>query len=142
MCVWVNVRGTLPRVSLGLRVLGVACALVGCIDDFEHPKGYGSRQRIEPPEPPVEPASCFELCVETGQCPNTGFASPSDCADQCDEIERLVEYAGCEGSFRDYLDCFAAEAACYAPEACDVESQALSQCFASTCERAPKSCGL
>jgi hypothetical protein len=121
----------------------VACALVGCIDDFDHPKGYGTRQRIEPTdEPRTEPADCFDLCVESAGCPNVGDVGPGDCANQCSEMERLVEYAGCEDSFQDYLDCYASADACSADDVCTVEGSRLSQCFSTTCERDPASCGL
>lgn len=140
MRVWVNVRGALPRFSIAL---GVTWALGGCIDDFDHPKGYGTRQRIEPPdEPRTEPATCFDVCVESAGCPDVGYVSPNDCADQCSEMERLVEYSGCEASFRDYLDCYAALDACATKQTCAVEGSSLSQCFSTTCERDPASCGL
>jgi hypothetical protein len=107
MPVWVNVWGRardegLRAASLTLLVV----SLVGCIDDFDNPKGYGA-------EPGANGGTggggglnvrpdCSDVCAESRRCSGGGEL---DCRDECAELESLARASGCERELDEVLKC-------------------------------------
>ncbi|HVR18932.1 MAG TPA: hypothetical protein VMS65_04535 [Polyangiaceae bacterium] len=132
MSVWVNVWGGPPgrRGKLGLAALVCALALSGCIDDFDHPKGYGRSPGASNGSNGTD--GCAELCTEYASCDSS--TSASECRSQCGETERLVRAAGCDGVYDDLLDCYArADDLCAAPESCAREVDDFAACISDHC---------
>jgi len=132
MSVWVNVWGAPParRGKMGLAAFVCALALSGCIDDFDHPRGYGR-------SPDGSDASdrgddCAELCTKYARC--DGSTDASECRSQCDDTERIVRAAGCDREYDDLIDCYArADDFCSASESCAREVDDFAACISAHC---------
>ena len=134
MPVWVNVWGkVLPRRILATAL--AACA-VGCIDDFDNPKGYGPSSGSGTYGRNRE--SCAELC-ERSVC--DGGSSSRECREQCDEISSMARRGGCSDELDDLLSCIAGLSnACTQQEACNPEVEDFSYCISRYCETDPAGC--
>jgi hypothetical protein len=107
-----------------MGLAAVAFTLIGCIDDFDHPKGYGG--------PPGGP-DCAALCAESATC--SDGEEEDDCRQQCDELERIVRAADCERTLDDLLGCYTrADSLCSLPDECADDANDLSACVTTYCE--------
>ena len=119
------------RLGFGLGMAMLALLTAGCIDDFDK---VGDGQFGGGP-------SCESLCEDAAECQDS--QTVADCKDQCDEVERIVERAGCEEEFRDFMSC-----ASEVPDICRVgedrcasEVQIYTECVILYCDRYPDDCG-
>jgi hypothetical protein len=137
MVVWVNVWGKALGRCVGL--VAVAWSLVGCIDDFDHPEGYGAGASGGSNGSGSLHYACIDLCNDTRSCSDI---SATDCARQCANIEGIVRDAGCRDSFDSALRCISRlddpcaeqQQACYSP------INDFSTCIALYCQEDPGRC--
>jgi hypothetical protein len=135
MRVWVNVWGTVTR-----RLVAVALAplLVGCIDDFDDPKGYGPRDGTSDTFGPSN-LTCSELCEESASC--DGGGDDDDCSEQCSELTGVARRAGCTEDFEEILDCLAGlRNVCSQQEDCSQVAFHFQSCIESYCQTNPSDC--
>lgn len=119
------------RLGFGLGMAMLALFTAGCIDDFDK---VGDGQFGGGP-------SCASLCDEAAEC--EGNEGAADCRNQCEDIERIVERAGCDDEFRDFLDCASelSDICRIAEDECAVEIQVYGECVTLYCDRYPDDCG-
>jgi len=124
MSMWVNVWGAPLGRGGKMGLAALAFALIGCIDDFDNPKGYGG---------PPGGYDCATLCAESARCEDG--SEETACRSQCDELERIVRAADCERTLDDLVGCYTrADDFCSVPDECTDEANALSSCVTSYCE--------
>ena len=136
MRVWVNVWGTVT-----LRrfcAVGLATLVVGCIDDFDNPKGYGPRDGTNDTFGPSG-RTCSELCAQSVACGDGG--DEGDCREQCNELTERSRRAGCTDDLEDILDCLAGLSnACTQQENCSQAAFHFQSCIESYCQKVPSDC--
>lgn len=74
---------------------------------------------------------CESLCEDGNEC--EGVEEKVDCGKFCEDLEKLVEAAGCEDQYDDSLSCASdQDDVCKADDnSCEAEQTALSECMAS-----------
>lgn len=121
MRVWVNVWGS-------LALLGPL--LVGCIDDFDDPHGYGPSDGTSDTFGDRR-LSCSDLCEESARC---GTGDIEDCRDQCNQLTEISRRAGCTDDLEDVLDCLAAgTSVCTQQDRCESVTFDFSNCIERYC---------
>jgi hypothetical protein len=130
--VWVNVWGRVPLQQFATLVLASSVAW-GCIDDFDHPKGYGRAGG-------AGDYDCESLCDESERCDNG--ASASECRSQCGMLEGILRRSGCDDPFDDVLECLSnARDVCSAQsDVCQPEVEDFTSCFSRYCSSYPEDC--
>jgi hypothetical protein len=130
--VWVNVWGA-ARVLRFATLVVMGSAAAGCIDDFDHPKGYGRSGG-------ASAYDCRDLCSDSRRCDSD--ASEAECRSQCASIERIVDDAGCERAWDDVLDCAgSAPGSCEtASNVCADELEDFTTCLSNYCSTYPEDC--
>jgi hypothetical protein len=135
MRVWVNVWGT----ALYRRLLATALAAcsVGCIDDFDNPKGYGPRDGS--PTYGKNGYTCSEFCERNSTCDDGG--SEFECRNQCEDIADVAQRGGCSDELDDLLECLAElPNICTQQDACYSEVESFSDCISEFCALDPGDC--
>jgi hypothetical protein len=136
MRVWVNVWGTVT--FRRLVAMGLATLVVGCIDDFDNPKGYGPRDSSGDTFGPSS-KTCSELCEESATC--FGGSDDDDCREQCSELTEVSRRAGCMDDFEEILDCLGGlRDACTQQEHCSQAAFHFQSCMESYCSTNPSDC--
>lgn len=121
-----NRLGTGLGFGVGIAMLALFTA--GCIDDFDT---VGDGQFGSGP-------SCESLCERAADCEGS-----ADCQNECDDIERIVELAGCEADFRDFMSCASElpDICRFGQDECLDEVQDYTDCIVAYCDRYPDDCG-
>jgi hypothetical protein len=116
-------------------LLATSSVLAGCIDDFDHPNGYGDGGSASP-----NGYDCEAFCTDSQACESEG--STSECRSQCIAVERVVRSAGCRGPWDETLDCASsAPRRCGgASEYCATELENFAACLGDYCTDHPSEC--
>jgi hypothetical protein len=132
--VWVNVRGRARLLRFATLVV-ISSALAGCIDDFDHPKGYGGNGSGS-----ASGYDCEDLCADSQGCDSE--VSASECRSRCTAVERIVRSASCQRVWNETLDCVSgAPKTCNAAnDYCASELEDFTACLASYCSSYPEQC--
>jgi hypothetical protein len=104
-------------------IASLALCAAGCIDDFDT---VGDGQFGSGP-------SCESLCEEANECEGS---EPTDCQENCEEVELDAERAGCLDVFNDFMSCAAelSDICTLTDDECAAEIQAYGECLTGACE--------
>jgi hypothetical protein len=137
MIVWVNVWGKVLGERLGIVTVALALCLGGCIDDFDHPQGYGG-DGSNGGSSGVSGYDCAALCRESQSCDGS---DPRDCKSECDQVENLVNQSGCDDSFNNVLRCLSRLSdPCSQQDVCADDINDFSTCISLFCQVHPEDC--
>ena len=136
MAVWVNVWGRTFGRRFGIVL--VTSSLVGCIDDFDHPEGYGRADGTSNGSS-TNQYDCTDLCDDTRACSDI---PEYDCESQCVGIGNISREAGCQDEFDAVMKCISrlSDPCAQQESACYSEINDFSNCVSRFCDRQPERC--
>jgi len=136
---WVNVWASARGGRSGFAVVLFASCLGGCIDDFDHPEGYGTGAQGKRTTT-SSGYDCKDVCEESSGCYDEDVGG---CASQCGVLEDAVRASNCYESYQAVLACYEhASSVCTAQDGtCFEATNEFSGCVTTYCENHPADCG-